>query len=91
MTYVIISDKQLSSSSFSHVISAPIEKVDVADWLLKLSVAEYQRCCSPDHIFLRRGVHGGRQTDVDQCGDRRETPLVDASIERKAWSAKSLS
>ena len=50
MTDVIISDKQLSSSAFSHVINAPIEKVDIADWLFKLSVAEYQRCCPPDHI-----------------------------------------
>jgi hypothetical protein len=32
------------------VINAPIEKVDIADWLFKLSVAEYQRCCPPDHI-----------------------------------------
>ena len=50
MTDVIISDKQLSSSAFSHVINAPIEKVDIADWLFKLSVAEYQRCCPSDHI-----------------------------------------
>ena len=50
MTDVIISDKQLSSSAFSHVVNAPIEKVNIADWLLKLSEAEYQRCCPPDHI-----------------------------------------
>src|SRR3984885_2859516 len=50
MTDMIISDKQLSSSVFSHVINVPIEKVDIADWLFKLSVAEYQRCCPPDHI-----------------------------------------
>ena len=31
MTDVVISDKQLSSSAFSHVINAPIEKVDIAD------------------------------------------------------------
>ena len=50
MTDVIISDKQLSSSVFSHVFNAPIEKVDVADWLFKLSEGEYRRCCPPDHI-----------------------------------------
>jgi hypothetical protein len=43
MTDTIISDKQLSSSAFSHVINAPIEKVDIADWLFKLPQAEYQR------------------------------------------------
>ena len=50
MTDTIISDKQLSSSAFSHVINAPIEKVNIADWLFKLPQAEYQRCCPPDHI-----------------------------------------
>jgi hypothetical protein len=50
MTDVIISDKQLSSSVFSHVFNAPIEKVDIADWLFKLSEGEYRRCCPPDHI-----------------------------------------
>lgn len=50
MTDTIIRDKQLSSSAYSHVINAPIEKVDIADWLFKLPEAEYQRCCPPDHI-----------------------------------------
>jgi hypothetical protein len=33
---VIIRDKELSSSAFSHVINAPIEAVDIADWLFNL-------------------------------------------------------
>jgi hypothetical protein len=32
------------------MIDAPIDKVDVADWLLNLPDAEYQRCAPPDHI-----------------------------------------
>jgi hypothetical protein len=39
----------ISESSFTAVINAPIEKVDLADWLFGLSDAEYQRC-SPAHI-----------------------------------------
>lgn len=50
MSDVIRSDMILSQSSFSHIVTAPIEKVDIATWLLNLPEAEYQRCCSPDHI-----------------------------------------
>lgn len=47
---IILSDKQLSSSAFSHVINAPLEKIDIAGWLFTLPEAEYCRCCPPDHI-----------------------------------------
>jgi hypothetical protein len=50
MADVILQDKQLSKSAFSHIINAPIEKVDIATWLFNLPEAEYQRCCPPDHI-----------------------------------------
>jgi hypothetical protein len=33
MTDTILHDTQLSNSAYSHVINAPIEKVDIADWL----------------------------------------------------------
>jgi hypothetical protein len=49
-TETILTAKQLSSSAYSHIINAPIEKVDIAGWLFKLPEAEYQRCCPPDHI-----------------------------------------
>jgi uncharacterized DUF497 family protein len=39
----------ISESSFTAVVNAPKEKVDLADWLFGLSDAEYQRC-SPAHI-----------------------------------------
>jgi len=41
---------ELSNSAYSHVINAPIEKVDIAGWLFRLPEAEYRRCCPPDHI-----------------------------------------
>jgi hypothetical protein len=50
MTDTILHDKELSNSAYSHVIKAPIEKVNIAAWLFKLPEAEYCRCCPPDHI-----------------------------------------
>jgi hypothetical protein len=50
MSEIILTDKQLSSSAYSHIIKAPIEKVDIANWLFHLAEAEYCRCCPPDHI-----------------------------------------
>ena len=44
-----MSDRQMSDSSYSHVIDIDAGKVDIADWLFNLPDAEYQRC-SPDHI-----------------------------------------
>ncbi len=41
--------RQLSHSIVSHVMNVPIEKVDIASWLLNLPDAEYQRC-STAHI-----------------------------------------
>ena len=45
-----MADKILSQSAYTAVINAPIEWVDIADWLLNLPDAEYQRCAPPDHI-----------------------------------------
>jgi hypothetical protein len=50
MTDQILQDKVLSNSAYSHVIHAPIDKVDIAGWLFSLPEAEYCRCCPPDHI-----------------------------------------
>jgi hypothetical protein len=43
-------DKVLSHSVYSAIINAPLEKIDIATWLLDLPDAEYQRCAPPDHI-----------------------------------------
>jgi hypothetical protein len=50
MADLILTEKQMSSSSYSHVINAPIQTADIASWLFSLPEAEYQRCCPPDHI-----------------------------------------
>jgi len=49
MEIVQTPENALSHSSVSAIINAPIEKVNIADWLLNLSDAEYQRC-STQHI-----------------------------------------
>src|SRR5262249_58300719 len=46
----ILTDKVLVKSVKTATIHAPIERVDIADWLLHLPDAEYQRCAQPDHI-----------------------------------------
>lgn len=43
-------DMVLVQTTQSATIHAPIDKVNVADWLLNLPDAEYQRCAPPDHI-----------------------------------------
>jgi hypothetical protein len=50
MTDTILVDMQLSSVMCSCVINFPVEKVDLANWLFRLSENEYRRCCPPDHI-----------------------------------------
>ncbi len=42
-------ENALSASTVSAIINAPLEKVNIADWLLNLPDAEYQRC-SLHHI-----------------------------------------
>ena len=42
-------ENALSHSTVTAIINAPLEKVDIADWLLNLPDAEYQRC-STQHI-----------------------------------------
>jgi hypothetical protein len=42
-------ENALSVSSVSAIINAPIEKINIADWLLNLPDEEYQRC-SVHHI-----------------------------------------
>lgn len=50
MTDKILTNKELSSSAYSHPINAPIEKVNISEWLFTLPEAEYCRCCPPDHL-----------------------------------------
>ena len=45
----VLSDKILSRSTVTAAIHAPIDRIDIADWLRNLPDKEYQRCCPPDH------------------------------------------
>lgn len=49
MEIVQTSENALSASVVTAIINAPIEKIDIASWLLNLPDAEYQRC-SVNHI-----------------------------------------
>jgi hypothetical protein len=46
-------DRTLSRSTVTHVIQAPLEQVDIADWLFHLPDAEYQRC---SHAHIAEGT-----------------------------------
>jgi hypothetical protein len=64
-------DLTLSLSTVTATINAPIEKVDIADWLLNLPDAEYQRC---SHAHIAAGnttTDDGRpmSINVETIGD----------------------
>jgi hypothetical protein len=44
-----LTDKILSHAVFNAPIEAPIDKIDIAEWLRTLPDKEYQRCAPPDH------------------------------------------
>jgi hypothetical protein len=46
---VVRTDLVLSSSTETHVINVPIDKIDIGRWLFTLPDAEYQRCAPGDH------------------------------------------
>jgi hypothetical protein len=45
----VLTDKVLSQAVFTATIDAPIEKIDIYEWLRTLPDKEYQRCAPPDH------------------------------------------
>ena len=49
------SDRTLSLSTVTHIINAPLEQVDISDWLFNLSDAEYQRC-SHLHAYIGASI-----------------------------------
>jgi hypothetical protein len=67
-----MSDQILSKSAYTAVINAPIDRVDIADWLLNLPEAEYQRCAPPDHIaagYTTTDDGRPRSINVEQIGE----------------------
>jgi hypothetical protein len=45
----VLTDHVLSHAVFTAAIDAPIEKIDIYEWLRTLPDKEYQRCAPPDH------------------------------------------
>jgi hypothetical protein len=45
----VLTDKILSEAAFTATIHAPIDKIDIYEWLRTLPDKEYQRCAPPDH------------------------------------------
>lgn len=64
-------DLTLSLSTVTAIIHAPIEKIDIADWLLNLPDVEYQRC-SHAHIGAGSSKNDAGQPmslNVETIGD----------------------
>jgi hypothetical protein len=67
--------EQIVESSFTAMINAPIEKINLPEWAFNLSEAEYQGC-SPAHVAAGKtmGADGRRMSiNVDLLGG---TPMV---------------
>src|SRR5260370_2543046 len=65
------SDRRLSNSTVTAIMHVPLEKVNVADWLLTLPDAEYQRC---SHAHIAAGIStrddgGTMSINVETIGD----------------------
>src|SRR5262245_38212726 len=60
-----MSDNQIADSSFSAIINASIDKVDIPEWCFNLPEREYQGCSPATH---RRGIYNCArwQTNVHQ-------------------------
>jgi hypothetical protein len=68
----ILTDMVLVETEKTAAIHAPVERVDIADWLLHLPDAEYQRCAPPDHIAAgTTTTDDGRPMSIKRGGDRR--------------------
>src|ERR1700721_2645744 len=64
-------DRTLSLSTVTATIHAPIEKVDIADWLFHLPDAEYQRCSHAHSAAGTTATDDGRpmSINVETIGD----------------------
>jgi hypothetical protein len=68
---IMSDDRTLSLSTVTAVINAPVEKVNIADWLFNLPDAEYQRC---SHAHIAAGTtttdHGiPMSLNIETIGD----------------------
>jgi hypothetical protein len=97
---IALADRVLSESSFSHIVSAPIERVDIAGWLFSLRNSEFRRCCSPDHIACGAStavdgrpmsINGKARLDVLSSGDAAGDDVAAAPRRRHARREASTS
>jgi len=67
----MVDDRTLSLSTVTAPIHAPIEKVDIADWLFHLTDAEYQRCAYAHLAAGTTTTDDGRamSINVEMIGD----------------------
>jgi hypothetical protein len=57
--------KQLVDSSFNAIVNAPIEKINLPEWVFNLSESEYQ-ACSPAHIAAAKTIGAdGRRMSIN--------------------------
>lgn len=73
--------KQIVDSSFTALINAPIEKINIPEWAFNLSEKEYQEC-SPAHVSAAKtiGADGRRMSiNVEVIGGN---PMVQHYQER---------
>lgn len=57
--------KQIVDSSFSAIINAPIEKINIPEWAFNLSEKEYQEC-SPAHVSAAKTIGAdGRRMSIN--------------------------
>jgi hypothetical protein len=57
--------QQIVDSSFTAIINAPIEKIDIPEWAFNLSETEYQGC-SPAHVSAAKTVGAdGRRMSIN--------------------------
>jgi hypothetical protein len=50
MSDTVLTDMEISNAVSSRILNVPIENVDIAAWLFRLTEGEFRRCCPPDHI-----------------------------------------
>ncbi|PBJ05451.1 hypothetical protein [Flavobacterium sp. ACN6] len=84
MEIIQTKENALSHSAVTAVINAPIEKVNIADWLLNLPDAEYQRC-STQHIGAGiTSTYNGvpMSINVETIGDALMVQHYEAKVHR---------
>ena len=70
-----MSENQIVDSSFTAIINAPIDKVDILARRFSLPEREYQACSSPQDLQLRQ--------TISECPSMSNLPLSSATRSRR--------